>query len=83
LAIIAQVANGAQDPNGEVQLEIEADRETAIGIALEVAEGNDVVVIAGKGHEIVQEVAGRVIAFDDADVARRALARIGHDRGAW
>ncbi|MDQ1442117.1 MAG: UDP-N-acetylmuramoyl-L-alanyl-D-glutamate--2,6-diaminopimelate ligase [Acidimicrobiaceae bacterium] len=83
LAIISQVANGAQNTNGKAQLEIEVDRQTAIGIALEAAEGNDVVVIAGKGHEIVQEVAGRVIAFDDADVARRALARIGHDRGAW
>jgi UDP-N-acetylmuramoyl-L-alanyl-D-glutamate--2,6-diaminopimelate ligase len=83
LAIITQVASGAQNTNSQVQLEIEADREAAIVVALESAEGHDVVVIAGKGHEIVQEVGGRVIPFDDAEVARRALTRIGQDRGTW
>jgi UDP-N-acetylmuramoyl-L-alanyl-D-glutamate--2,6-diaminopimelate ligase len=80
LAIIAQVAAGS---DGKAQLEVEADRGVAIGLALESATGHDVVVIAGKGHEIVQEVAGRVIAFDDAEVARRALVRIGRGRGTW
>jgi UDP-N-acetylmuramoyl-L-alanyl-D-glutamate--2,6-diaminopimelate ligase len=82
-AIIAQIAAGAQEGNGKAKLEIEANRAAAIGLALESAEEHDVVVIAGKGHEIVQEAAGRVIAFDDADVAQRALARIGRDRGTW
>ena len=40
----------------------------------------DVVVIAGKGHETYQEVAGRRLPFDDAVEARQALAaRYGSD----
>jgi UDP-N-acetylmuramoyl-L-alanyl-D-glutamate--2,6-diaminopimelate ligase len=80
LAIIEQVAAGA---NGKAQLEVEPDRETAIWRVLEMAQDHDVVVIAGKGHEIVQEVAGRAIAFDDALVARHALEQIGRRRGSW
>jgi UDP-N-acetylmuramoyl-L-alanyl-D-glutamate--2,6-diaminopimelate ligase len=34
-----------------------------------------VVLIAGKGHETGQYVAGAVIPFDDREVARQALAR--------
>jgi UDP-N-acetylmuramoyl-L-alanyl-D-glutamate--2,6-diaminopimelate ligase len=36
-----------------------------------------VVVIAGKGHEQGQEVAGEKHPFDDRDVAREALRRLG------
>jgi len=78
--IIDQVAAGAKS---KAHLEVEIDRERAIGWALEEARPRDVVVIAGKGHEIVQEVGGRQIAFDDAEVARRALARIAGQRGGW
>jgi UDP-N-acetylmuramoyl-L-alanyl-D-glutamate--2,6-diaminopimelate ligase len=35
------------------------------------------VVIAGKGHERGQEIAGRVTPFDDREVAREALRRLG------
>ena len=79
-AIIDQVGDGA-DPHA--QLEVEVEREKAIRSALAAAQAHDVVVIAGKGHEIVQEVAGRAIAFDDAVVARQALVELGRDRGAW
>jgi UDP-N-acetylmuramoyl-L-alanyl-D-glutamate--2,6-diaminopimelate ligase len=50
------------------------DRAQAIGRAIELARAGDVLVIAGKGHEQGQELAGgRVIPFDDAAVARDAL----------
>jgi UDP-N-acetylmuramyl tripeptide synthase len=42
-----------------------------------------VVVIAGKGHELVQEIAGHAVAFDDAAVAHEALVALGHGRGTW
>jgi hypothetical protein len=43
-----------------------------------------VVVIAGKGHETYQEVAGKRIPFDDAVEARNALsARFGPDPSSW
>ena len=78
--IIDEVAAGF---NGNAQLEVEVDRAAAIEAALRVAQPGDVVVIAGKGHEQVQEVAGRVVAFDDAQVADQALRRLGATRGGW
>jgi UDP-N-acetylmuramoyl-L-alanyl-D-glutamate--2,6-diaminopimelate ligase len=57
----------------EREPEVELDRRAAIVHALELAEAGDVVVIAGKGHEPGQEIAGRVLPFDDRDVAREAL----------
>src|SRR2546430_13045583 len=71
-AIIAEVVAGA-----EASLEVEPDRATAIGRALALAQEGDVVVIAGKGHEQGQEFAGRVVPFDDREVAREALRRLG------
>jgi UDP-N-acetylmuramoyl-L-alanyl-D-glutamate--2,6-diaminopimelate ligase len=66
-AIIAEVLAGAPD------LEVEPDRATAIARAIELAREDDVVVIAGKGHEQGQEFDGRVLPFDDREVAREAL----------
>jgi UDP-N-acetylmuramoyl-L-alanyl-D-glutamate--2,6-diaminopimelate ligase len=51
------------------------DRREAIARAVELARPGDLVIIAGKGHEKYQVIGDRVIAFDDAVVAREALAR--------
>jgi UDP-N-acetylmuramoyl-L-alanyl-D-glutamate--2,6-diaminopimelate ligase len=53
----------------------EADRARAIADTLARAEPADVVLIAGKGHEPYQEIAGVRHPFLDADHAARALAR--------
>jgi UDP-N-acetylmuramoyl-L-alanyl-D-glutamate--2,6-diaminopimelate ligase len=71
--IIDEVVSGVDD---RANLVVEADRAAAIAAALANAGPGDVVVIAGKGHERGQEVMGRVLPFDDAEVARAALARI-------
>jgi UDP-N-acetylmuramoyl-L-alanyl-D-glutamate--2,6-diaminopimelate ligase len=72
-AIIAEIVAGA----GE-DVEVEPDRTRAIGQALETAAAGDVVVIAGKGHEQGQEFRnGEKIPFDDREVAREALRRLG------
>jgi UDP-N-acetylmuramoyl-L-alanyl-D-glutamate--2,6-diaminopimelate ligase len=71
-AIIEEVVAGAPG-----RLEIEPDRYAAIERALEAARAGDVVVIAGKGHEQGQEVEGRVLPFDDREVARAALRSLG------
>lgn len=47
----------------------EGDRAEAIARAVETAEADDIVFIAGKGHETVQIRGERVIPFDDRDVA--------------
>jgi UDP-N-acetylmuramoyl-L-alanyl-D-glutamate--2,6-diaminopimelate ligase len=79
-AIIAQVAEGA---SGGGELRVEPDRGRAISVALATARPADVVVLAGKGHETVQERQGSSIPFDDAEVARRALAELCRQRGGW
>jgi UDP-N-acetylmuramoyl-L-alanyl-D-glutamate--2,6-diaminopimelate ligase len=71
LAIIDEIVAGAGD------LAVEPDRRAAIAQAIELAEPGDVVVIAGKGHEQGQEVAGRTLPFDDREVARENLRRLG------
>jgi UDP-N-acetylmuramoyl-L-alanyl-D-glutamate--2,6-diaminopimelate ligase len=53
---------------------IELDRRSAIAIAIARAKSGDIVVLAGKGHETGQEIAGVKTPFDDRDVARELLA---------
>jgi UDP-N-acetylmuramoyl-L-alanyl-D-glutamate--2,6-diaminopimelate ligase len=67
-AIVAEVVAGAK---GKVEVEI--DRTRAIAAALAGARTGDVVVVAGKGHEQGQEIAGVVQPFDDRVVAAREL----------
>ncbi len=79
-AIRAEVLAGVADVEiarrGEVR-EI-GDRGAAIRAALEAARPGDVVLVAGKGHETGQEVAGVVHPFDDREVVRELLR--GADR---
>jgi UDP-N-acetylmuramoyl-L-alanyl-D-glutamate--2,6-diaminopimelate ligase len=68
-AIAAEVVDG-------LDLEVELDRRRAIERALEQARDGDVVLIAGKGHEQGQEIAGEKLPFDDREVVRDALRRL-------
>ena len=61
-------------------VEVEPDRAAAIERALSEAAEGDVVLIAGKGHEQGQEFADRTIPFDDREVARDVLRRLGAAR---
>jgi UDP-N-acetylmuramoyl-L-alanyl-D-glutamate--2,6-diaminopimelate ligase len=70
LAIIEEVLRGASE------LEVEPDRRAAIQRALEAARDGDVVLIAGKGHEQGQEIAGVKHPFDDREVARDVLRAV-------
>jgi len=70
LAIIRDIAAGVSVPYAA-----EADRALAVESAIGEAADADVVLIAGKGHEAWQEVAGRREPFSDAQVARAALDR--------
>jgi UDP-N-acetylmuramyl tripeptide synthase len=49
------------------------DRRTAIERAIQAAQPDDVVVLAGKGHEVTQTIKDKVIPFDDRQVAREIL----------
>src|SRR5437764_351124 len=72
LVIIDEIVAGAATP-----VDVEPDRAAAIARAVELAQDGDVVVIAGKGAEPGQELADRTIPFDDREVARDALRRLG------
>jgi UDP-N-acetylmuramoyl-L-alanyl-D-glutamate--2,6-diaminopimelate ligase len=81
-AIVAEIMAGATSvprPAGALPVTAEVDRRTAIQRAVALAREGDVLVIAGKGHEQGQELAGGVkLPFDDVTVAREALgARVG------
>ncbi len=70
LTIIEEVLQGTG-----TDVEIDPDRRSAIATALGMAEEGDVVVIAGKGHEQGQEIAGVIHPFDDRSVAAELLRR--------
>jgi UDP-N-acetylmuramoyl-L-alanyl-D-glutamate--2,6-diaminopimelate ligase len=76
LAILAEIEPGLKSSG--VQYTIEPNRAKAIGEAMHLAKTGDVVLIAGKGHEKEQILADRVLPFDDAVVAREALAELGY-----
>jgi UDP-N-acetylmuramoyl-L-alanyl-D-glutamate--2,6-diaminopimelate ligase len=72
-AIRAAILEGTRGAVAEV-LEV-GDRRAAIRAALDRARTGDVVLVAGKGHETGQEVAGTVHPFDDREVVREELSR--------
>ena len=77
-AILDEMLVGAQQVTATGRggrIEVEPDRRTAIASALATAVAGDVVVIAGKGHETSQEVAGHALPFDDRIVADELLRR--------
>jgi UDP-N-acetylmuramoyl-L-alanyl-D-glutamate--2,6-diaminopimelate ligase len=67
LAIIRQIGLADSEP----------DRARAIERAILEAAPKDVVLIAGKGHEDYQEIAGKRLPFSDAEAARAAVAKRG------
>ncbi|WPB56234.1 bifunctional UDP-N-acetylmuramoyl-L-alanyl-D-glutamate--2,6-diaminopimelate ligase MurE/UDP-N-acetylmuramoyl-tripeptide--D-alanyl-D-alanine ligase MurF [Xylophilus sp. GOD-11R] len=71
-AILAQA--GAGLPAGTAS-RIEIDRAVAIAAAIDEARPQDVVLVAGKGHETYQEVAGRRLPFSDREQVEAALDR--------
>lgn len=68
--IIADVCQGLSQPAWRT----EADRRVAIDTAIAQAEPADVVLIAGKGRETTQEIAGVFHPFSDPEIAAQALA---------
>ena len=74
-AIISQILRGFASPEA---VQVEADRARAIAETLAQAAPDDVVLVAGKGHEAWQEIAGQRFAFSDRQHAQDALARRSH-----
>lgn len=75
-SIRAQVLSGARmaEQPGSLVVEIPS-RTDAIAAAVAMARTDDIVLVAGRGHETVQEVDGAQIPLDDAEELRRAVSR--------
>ena len=69
-AIIAQVLCGLEQTNGVL---VQADRALAIAAAVQQAAPQDVVLVAGKGHEDYQEINGQRTHFSDQEHVQMAL----------
>jgi UDP-N-acetylmuramyl-tripeptide synthetase len=68
--IISQILLGLE---GVAGVSVQADRALAIAQTLQQADPRDVVLVAGKGHEDYQEIAGKRLPFSDRAEVRRAL----------
>ena len=73
-AIISQILLGL---TGVSQVQVEPDRARAIAQTLAQASPADVVLLAGKGHEDYQEIAGERLPFSDVEQVKQVLARLG------
>ncbi len=71
-AIIRQILTGFKSPAHAIVI---ADRAEAIKVAVDIAKPNDLILIAGKGHETYQIFSQQTINFDDRLVAQQACSQ--------
>ncbi len=70
--IINEMEAGVEQSNSRKYLSI-IDREQAIKTACKMAKSNDIILIAGKGHENYQEINGTKHHFDDMEIVKKYL----------
>jgi UDP-N-acetylmuramoyl-L-alanyl-D-glutamate--2,6-diaminopimelate ligase len=77
LAILAAMLAGAVEVPAEQRghVIVEPDRAAAVATAVAQAQPGDIVLVAGKGHEQGQDIAGEVRPFDDREVLRAAIEK--------
>ncbi|WP_396192392.1 UDP-N-acetylmuramoyl-L-alanyl-D-glutamate--2,6-diaminopimelate ligase [Flavobacterium sp.] len=73
--IIAEMEAGVEPQNFKKSLSIE-DRKQAIKTACQLANANDIILIAGKGHETYQEIQGVRHDFDDMKMVKEFLQQM-------
>jgi len=74
--IAQQITSGIDDAVGRSHVSVELDRRSAIELAVMTARKGDVVIIAGKGHEITQTIGNQVLPFNDAQVANELIGQL-------
>ncbi len=70
--IIAEIVTGFENPNSQ-KIKIESERRKAIELAIKTAAKDDIVLIAGKGHENYQIIGTQKFDFDDKKIGREYL----------
>jgi UDP-N-acetylmuramoyl-L-alanyl-D-glutamate--2,6-diaminopimelate ligase len=79
-AIVEEIHAGVVAEGREATATVLVDRREAVREALRRARPGDVVLLAGKGHETYQEIAGVKHPFDDREVVRELLVQMGVPR---
>jgi UDP-N-acetylmuramoyl-L-alanyl-D-glutamate--2,6-diaminopimelate ligase len=74
--IIAEMEQGVAPQNFKKTVSI-SDRKQAIKAACQLAQANDIILIAGKGHETYQEINGVRQNFDDMKIVKEMLDQLG------
>ncbi|RTY90468.1 UDP-N-acetylmuramoyl-L-alanyl-D-glutamate--2,6-diaminopimelate ligase [Flavobacterium sp. RSP46] len=74
--IITEMEHGVAAQNYKKVLSI-TDRKQAIKTACQLAQPNDIILIAGKGHETYQEINGIRLDFDDVEIVKKTLGQLG------
>jgi len=73
--IIEEIEKGVEPQNFKKTLSI-VDRKQAIKTACQMAQANDIILIAGKGHETYQEIKGERFDFDDFKIVQDLLKQL-------
>jgi len=73
--IISDIENGVEPQNIRKVVSI-LDRKQAIKTACQMAQPNDIILIAGKGHETYQEIKGERFDFDDYKIVQEFLKQL-------
>ena len=73
--VLSEIESGVEPQNFKKTLTIE-DRKQAIKAACQIAQPNDIILIAGKGHETYQEIKGERFDFDDLKIVKEFLNQL-------
>ena len=71
--IVEQIEAGIKKTKGKYECIV--DRKEAIKKAIEMAHKRDMVIIAGKGHELTQEIKGKKYPFDEREIIKEILKK--------
>jgi UDP-N-acetylmuramoyl-L-alanyl-D-glutamate--2,6-diaminopimelate ligase len=74
MSIIRQIVAGVEKNN----YEIVENRPQAIRLAMDIAKKDDIIVLAGKGHETYQEICGIKHHLDEREIVADYLAEMRH-----
>jgi UDP-N-acetylmuramoyl-L-alanyl-D-glutamate--2,6-diaminopimelate ligase len=73
--IINEIVAGFERPNSK-RIKVEPDRRKAINLAIESAAKDDIVLIAGKGHEDYQIIGKQKFHFSDKEIGQECLSKL-------
>lgn len=77
-AIVDDLLDGVRVAESNATIRVELDRRRAVNQAISHSSPGDVVLVVGRGHEVVQHIGNLTVPFDDREVARESLLAFRH-----